>query len=262
MHRGGVRRGSAATIVVGVVLAFTHLATAIGNRGGVSAAGSGTLCSVIPFVGVRSQAGTYFVGIASADTVHAGSGGLVLSRDGGHFGAGTPRDVYGQAVRVDSLGGANDTLLQRAFERRGDRLVVVVPWDYDPGCQPTYWSRSARWIEPELEGFYTVRLRPDSTWAEGRPTFDAFAAGLQPYPHGSFFRAGYRGTDALRSRPSLDAREMFSLHRVLPLESRTARTGSTHLDPLKRWAMEHPALATKYPADAILQRHLQPDRAP
>ena len=211
------------------------------------------VCSLTPIPGQRDPHATYFVGAALPDTAPAGRGAVRPSDYGGHSGRGEPRAVYGQVVRADTLGGAHARLLTDAFERLASREVVIVPWDYDPACEPTYWSASARWVEPGLVGFYSVRLRPEPQWADGRPTFDAFRAGLQPYPHGPFFRAGYRGTDALRTRPSLDAREMFSFYHSLPTREEREWKGSTALDELRRWERAHPELARKYPADGILR---------
>jgi hypothetical protein len=67
------------------------------------------------------------------------------------------------------------------------------------------------------------------------------------------------GTDALRSRPSLDAREYFSLYAALPVDMREG--DSATLAPVRRWAAAHPALAGKYPADEILEMlELRPER--
>ena len=131
--------------------------------------------------------------------------------------------------------------------------MVVVPWDYDPGCEPTYWSRSARWIDSGLVGFYTLKLRSETQWVDAHPTFDAFTADLNPYPHGEFYRAGYRGTNALRSGVSLDARELFSLFRVLPFYDASDRVSPDALVPLRAWLAEHPELAKRYPADVMVR---------
>jgi hypothetical protein len=74
---------------------------------------------------------------------------------------------------------------------------------------------------------------------------------IPPYPHAPFLQAGYRGTDALKQRPSLDVREMFALYQALPT-SDEVRYGKGALDRLRRWEASHPALAKKYPADVIL----------
>ncbi len=218
-----------------------------------------SLCSRIPFPGTRDRLATYFVARALPDTILAGENGVHPDTNGGHWGAGSARNVYGQLVRIDTLGGASDTKLRQVLADRRSREVVVVPWDYDPACRPTYWSSSARWTDPGLMGFYRVRLRNEKEWADGRPTFDAFAADLTPYPYSPFYRAGYVGTDALRSRPSLDAREFFSLSSALPVAIREG--DSAALAPVRLWAAAHPALAEKYPADEILEMlGLRPER--
>ena len=210
-----------------------------------------SLCSLDPTIGVQDTSLTHFVGSALADTLPAGLGGVKPSREGGHWGPGRQRAVYGQLVRLDTLGGASADQVREALRRQGLRDVLVVPWDYDPGCEPTYWNGSAQWVEEGLVGFYKLKLRPQKQWHDGRPSFDAFAADLQPYPHGPFFREGYKGTDALRRRASLDAREMFQLYQVLPIWTK-AKLDTQALQPMERWARENPGLAGKYPADEIL----------
>lgn len=210
-------------------------------------------CSLVPIPMGRDTAATFFVGAAMADTVHAGVGTVRPSIYGGHWGPGTSRPVYGQVVRVDTLGGAHASALRSAFERTGARDVVVVPWDYDPACEPTFWSRSVRWVEPGLVGFYSVRLREAAHWAGGRPTFDAFHADLEPYPHGTFFEAGYRGTEALRARPSLDARGMFSLYEAIPPYEEQERHAAAALERIRAWESANPELARRYPAAEILE---------
>lgn len=210
------------------------------------------LCSFAPTTVVRDGDLTYFVGTALPDTVLAGLGHVKKpSSHGGHWGSGKKRAVYGQLVRADTLAGAGADRVRAAMARLRSRDLLLVPWDYDPGCEPTYWSPSARWVAPGLVGFYKVTLRAEKHWTDGRPTFDAFTADLEPYPHGPFFREGYRGTDAVRLRPSLSAREMFGLYEVLPIWAGQELNASA-LEPLERWAREHADLARKYPADEIL----------
>jgi hypothetical protein len=209
-----------------------------------------SLCSLSSFPLGRSSTGTYFVATTLSDTVLAGPGNVQLSQIGnGHWGPGRPRAVYGLLVRVDTLGGAQVASMRAAFARNRSREALIVPWDYDASCQPTYWTRSVQWVRPGSEGFYTVRARPPAEWINGRPTFDAFFADRHPYPHAPFFQAGYRGTDALRTRPSLTPAEMFSLHEALPTAS---PRDSAAVAPLRQWAAQHPDLAAKFPADVII----------
>ena len=227
----------------------------------VAPAGESTrarMCSLESLAIARDTAGTHFVATALADTVLAGPGSVRPSDQEGHSGPAHARPVHGQLMRIDTLGGANSEAVRAAAARSGTRDVVVVPWDYDPGCMPTYWSPSARWVEPGLTGFYTVRARPTSEWVGGRPTFDAFAAALEPYPHRRIFLAGYDGTGAFRRRASLTPVEMFSLYQALPPQgARTASGDSADLAPLRAWAAAHPELAIKHPADRMLDAALR-----
>jgi hypothetical protein len=204
-----------------------------------------------PVITPSSQWEPFFIGTALADTVYAGPGEVVPSADQGHWGKGAAREVYGQLVRIDLMKADTVAELLSALDA-ASRVVVVVPWDYDPSCRPTYWNRSARWVESELEGFYNVQLRPRSLWVDERPTFDAFMADLQPYPHAPLYQAGYNGTNALQERPSLNAREYFSLYSALPSEAEIAVGSSQALRRLNAWKSANPQLVTRYPADEIL----------
>ncbi len=211
------------------------------------------LCSLAPFPDARASQVTYLLGRARPDTVLAGKGDVEPTSHGGHWGRGAPRPVYGQLVTTNGFGGADSVSLARAFQRRSSRMVLIVPWDYDSGCETTYWNGSARWIRLRDPGMFALKLRPQSRWANGIPTLDAFVADLEPYPHGLFFQRGYRGTDALKTKPSLTAAEYFELYRALP-ERETFRT-----DPaaarrlLDAWERGNPHLAKKYPATKILE---------
>jgi hypothetical protein len=243
-------RGFKQLIVCGLVLIAALAIPTAGIPLSLRPTGSG-LCSLSPLPLGRDTAETYFVGTALADTILAGPGDVKPSPDGGHWGRGEPRAVYGQLVRVDTLGGAQAQVVREAIPNSQSRDVVIVPWDYDPACEPTYWSMSARWVEPGLVGFYEVKLRPRPQWAGNRPTFDAFTADLEPYPHGPFFGAGFRGANAVHSRAALNAREMFEFYARLPVW-REWKLDAQALEPLERWARENPTLANKYPADEVL----------
>jgi hypothetical protein len=245
------RHGRPGIGIVVTSLLLVALVFGIGNAAGTVASANklaaGARCSIVPVPFSRDTAATYFLAIPHSDTVPASLGNIAPSTHGGHSGPGKPRAVHGQVMRLDTVGGKQDTTVRRAFARNGTREVVIVPWDYDPGCETTYWDGTARWAEPGLVGFYSVNLREREHWSGDRPTFDAFLAAAKPYPHGQFFRRGYRGTDALQTRASLNAREMFSLYGALPAGGRGVTA------PLAQWRAQNPELALRYPADNIIK---------
>lgn len=212
-----------------------------------------SMCSLAPFSLWRQVGTTYFVGRALPESLLVGQGEVEPTRYGGHWGAGSERPVYGQVVRVIRLRGHEQEALEQAFASRGSRDVIVVPWDYDPECAPTFWSRSASWISTDAPGSYAVRLRPKQLWKDGQPVFDAFMAGLTPYPHGPFYERGYRGTDALRLRPSLSADEFFDFQGAWPFFS-SPRDYRVVRDSLINWSRRHPELAGKYPAADLIAK--------
>ena len=234
------------------LLATAPLPSADGSHHALASTSRTSLCSLVPLPYGRDPNVTYLVGVALPDTMLAGPGRVRPSREGGHWGTGRKRTIYGQLIRVDTLGGARADEIQQALAQQATRRVLIVPWDYDAGCEPTYWSGSARWVTSDLAGFYTVTPRPKRDWVQDIPTFDAFAADLEPYPHGPFFREGYRGTDALKTSPSLDSRELFDLYAALPTWKELERRDSSAFARVSQWAQRNPGLAMKYPADRVL----------
>jgi hypothetical protein len=210
-------------------------------------------CSVRPFSGARDPEVTYLLGTALPDTLLAGPGMIEPSAGPGHWGRGGERQIYGQVIQVERFGGADSTTLALAFGERSIAQAVIVPWDYDPSCRTTIRSRSAQWVPLGVPGMFTVRLRPESEWADGLPTFDAFMADLEPYPLGVLFQRGYRGTEALRTRPSLSAAEYFELYRALPERNMIRRDPEAAAALINRWEQAHPELAQKYPATEVLR---------
>src|SRR5688572_18297116 len=131
-------------------------------------------CSITVVPGYRVRADAVLLATASADTVLTGPGHIVPSVFGGHSGAGAPGPIFGQMFEVARFSGADSLRLATAFKTRGDMRVVIVPWDYDPACDPTRWSRGFAWVPVANAGTFTVALRPDSLWTDGIPVFDAF----------------------------------------------------------------------------------------
>jgi hypothetical protein len=236
--------------LVGLLLAGS---VASGTR--ISDEASPPVCSFTAFRGLRLAENTHLLGSAAADTLLAGPGNVRPSGERGHWGSGAPRAIYGQRVHVERFGGADSLRIAEAFQRQGHSQAVLVPWDYDEGCSTTIWSPSARWILPAEPGVFTVRLRPEVEWAQGLPTFDAFTADLQPYPHGLLFRKGYEGAE-LQTEPSLTAAEYYELYRRLPTQEMIQEQRVQAAAAVRAWAHANPAVAAKFPTARIL-RHLE-----
>lgn len=240
-----------------MLLALVTLGSAallMSGFGGASNTSARPLCSLAPFPDARFSGVTYLLGRARPDTVFAGKGGVQPSGRSGHSGPGAPRAVYGQLVTVDQFGGADSASLARAFKHRRSRVVLIVPWGYDASCERTYWNGSARWIRLRDPGMFTLELRPEAQWAKGMPTFDAFMADLEPYPHGLFYQREERGTEALKTMPSLTAAEYFELLRALPERETFKANPAAARQALDTWEQKNPSQAKKYPATKILER--------
>lgn len=211
-------------------------------------------CSLVQFPHVRDDATTFLLAVASSDTVLAGAGLVAPSPHPGHWGhAGPDHAIYGQVAQVHRIGGAHADFLSALLTQRANSLRLLVPWDYDPMCQPAPWARSARWVAPGNVGFYRARLRPDTLWVAGFPTFDVFHADLQPYPHGLFYEHGYRGTDSVRTPSALSAGELFDLYALLPTWcdwQRRPKAAALAIDSLRTQRAD---LTTRYPGAFILR---------
>lgn len=141
---------------------------------------------------------------------------------------------------------------ESTFVIRASREAVVVPWDYDPACQPVPWARSARWVTHAEPGFYRARPRPRAAWIQGRPTYDAFRADIEPYPHGKYFERGYRNTDSAQAPGALTPSEYFELYSALPASADAVRDPEAALARLLEWEASHPDQAKRFPATRVL----------
>ena len=186
----------------------------------------------------------FFTGTATADTLRAGPGSVRYGMGGGHFAAGVEREIYGQVVAVDALGG-------RAVEGWADGAeeVVVVPWDYDPSCRPLPWGRSARWVQPGTEGLYIAELRPPEQWVDDKPTVDLHNPGNLPYTATERMR-GMRSETPVDSmlRPA----QLFELYRALPSAGEIETAGTAALRGVRDWIERNPELVRRPPVDLLV----------
>jgi hypothetical protein len=221
-----------------------------------------TRCSLIPAVSFRDTTVTAVLGSALPDTIFAGPGSVVYSNYPGHWGDGRRDAFFAQLVDVARLAGADSQALEAHFAQHGDRRIALVPWDYAPDCRPVPWSRSARWVEDGNLAFYRLQLRAPAEWARGYPTFDVLAADLQPYPHGLFWRRGYRNSDSVRAGLGLTATEYFDLYAVLPTREESDGQSAAAFARLDAWLIANPSIAQRYPATLTLRLLRRPRQNP
>lgn len=227
---------SVATRITGTALAATALIAASARIAGA--------CSMRAPWAIRDTTMIGFIATADSDTLRSGPGAIRAIVEPGHSGRGAAREIYGQRVRLDQLGGR----ARRALPV-GSREAVLVPWDFSAGCQPVAWNRSARWLAPGTQGLFRARLRARAQWVDDIPTFDLHDPTQQPFPQAlersPFRRAGgalatvtpeqlLRLLDeipALRTQP--DSLEESELVRRLLADTATAR-----LYPVTEWVRE------------------------
>lgn len=180
------------------------------------------LADVSPFR--RGSDATHLLAVARADTALAGHGSVAPTGERGHWGSPRPDStVFGQVFRVERYGGAGAAALDSVLESGADLEIVVVLWDYDASCRPTYWSGSSQWVFPDSIIFFSAKLRPSTGWLEGRPTFDSFWGGELAYPFDALTQSVefYRHLDTVglpyrRRDGALTAEEVFRLVDELP----------------------------------------------
>jgi hypothetical protein len=257
MGRNSLRRFAFSRMQVAlrssVALALIALISGFAYSDDPSPASAG-FCSLVPIAALRDASVSFFVATARSDTVAAGAGSVRPSPFGGHWGPANNRAIYGQVVTIHELGGAAARVAESSFVRRAAREAVLVPWDYDPACQPVPWARSARWVIDARPGFYRARLRPPAEWADGRPTYDVYHADIEPYPHGLFFQRGYRHTDSAQMAAALTATEYFGLYAALPDAATTRCDPQRASRQLTDWEAAHPDQAGRFPATRILKQ--------
>ncbi|MEX2530923.1 MAG: hypothetical protein WD960_09125 [Gemmatimonadota bacterium] len=137
--------------------------------------------------------------------------------------------LVGQEFALEAVAGRDSEIL-RALDgfdgEEGPRRVVLVLWDYDPGCAPIPFKDGERLGIPGESVFAKGLLRERDLWSQGLPTFDLFFGGQHVYPfaatkHGresaeSLQRSRAERGDTLPPPPHLAASEAFELVHSLP----------------------------------------------
>lgn len=204
-------------------------------------------CSLSAWFGAPTRpVDALFIGRALADTVETGPGSIRYTLEQGHFGRPVARTIYGQVISVERLSAAVSPALRAQVRAVGDR-VVLVPWDYDAGCAPVPWARSAQWVDAGERGVFTARLREREHWVSDIPTFDVSAPQMVPYP-----AAIPRGTRTAYVGAALSADELLDFMDSLPTSEEFRRDPPRALARIEGWARAHPELAARFPSRQAL----------
>lgn len=218
-------------------------------------------CSKVPVTVQRWSPNTVnFIGTALADTVKTGPGGIRYVIESGHFGPAGDRVIYGQRVAVERLPLAEQKMLPS-----GARELILIPWDYTASCEPTPWTRSARWLPVGTRGIYNAILRAPEHWINGVPTLDVMSPTGLPY-------RGIPTNSSETQLPMLSVDELFEIIKFLPDPELAKTDPEAATRPILQWAETHVELVERYPAkglvwDAVYQvsftrmRNTKPDIA-
>ena len=208
---------------------------------------SSTRCTMGIRPGARDSLTTTLLGRATRDTIEAGGG--VVDKSIWYW---SRRAIYGQVIRVDSMLGPGSIRARRALSARRSTEVLVVPWGNNSGCGLDVWRHSALWTTPDSSGLFALRLRPDSFWVSGRPTFDAFFAGNYSYADGPYtVGPHFVFNGSTRADRSMTPAELFALYAALPPV--TQLRDSIALGRFQAWLRANPTARTRYPGSDILQ---------
>lgn len=239
-HIDKLLHGLALTVTVGASLGWLDSAAHVE----VSPSASCTM-GIAP--GARASLNTMLLlGRATPDTIEAGGG--VVDQSIWRY----DRVIYGQVVRVDSMLGPEANAVRRSLNARQSTEVLVVPWGNNQGCGIDIWRPSALWTTPDSSGLFAVRLRAESLWVSGRPTFDAFFARNYSYADGPYTvgpHTVFNGPTGskLEGNPSMTAGEVFALYTAL------SSVDSLAIARLRAWVRANPGVRTRYPGNQILQ---------
>ena len=210
------------------------------------------LCSLVDFPTERRADVVYFLAKARPDTVPVTAGTVTPGTGEGHSGWSQPRALYGQVLASEKVGRPWQALLPVNTSE-----IVLVPWDYGPGCEPIYWTRSAQWVPPGTRGVFRARLRDRKHWAGSRPTFDVLAPEFTPYPIAQGLRR-FRNSERPNRKDSdreLSPDEFLEFVEVMPREDSLKAYPDSAVSAAKAWAHRNAELANAWPAAQML-RHI------
>lgn len=175
-------------------------------------------CTLSPVFTLHPDNGVVLLVSGTSDTVAAGPGEIRGSGYGGHIGPRRRGEIYGQVVDVRRVGGP-------AAAGLAPGRAVVVPWDYDPACEPTAWGRSALWLRSNAQRALAAQLRRREHWVSDLPTFDiVYTEMLQPAP----------------DRQPDEAELLFDYHAQLPSRSQLRRGPWKAVEPARAWLAANP----------------------
>ncbi len=203
-------------------------------------------CSLTPGFHPRLEnGGTVMLAIPTADTLRAGAGTLRLGEGGGHSGPGRREVIYGQRFQV----------FRSTLERYGlidDTIhAVLVPWDYDAGCEPVPWSRSAHWLSSTDTLLVSATRRDTAHWAGGIPTYDVTAVPQSVYD-GRHQPNQYTWVKVDTTVPLNTPQELLEMLTRLPRSADLLTGDERVLDAIHAWALTHPEIAERNPSSEMI----------
>jgi len=204
-------------------------------------------CTRDPFPIFRAD--IYFIAVPLERTVDTGPNTYGCGQSES-IGGECPSRILGQEVTVLRTGGSQSGRLNKALKKSRNKALLV-PWDDDPACKRMVWNSPTLPWRSGHRGMFVAKLRPESEWAEEKPTFDIHPAFTEPYPDALFYRRGWRQTRPIE-RGDLSVEQYWRLYEALP-EYKTAKENpKLALETFNKWVKAHPDLANRYPAKRIV----------
>jgi hypothetical protein len=197
-------------------------------------------------IGIARSPGAYMVFVASRDSVAVPAWSRPSARPP------ESSTAFGQLVRVTRF--LDGTATRSAdLPASGFEMAVLVPWGLSAGCGTTGWGGASHlWVRSSEPAFVNASLRPRSAWANGIPTFDVYVAYEEPFPHEPWLSANHVVEPPRDRGQILTADEYFQLYTALPTFEDWERGPHESRVRIRAWLASRPALASKYPASALL----------
>lgn len=159
-----------------------------------------------------------------------------------------PRQVPAQVMRVRDVAGYRTAAI-RAGLRASGGTAVFVRYGISMSCGPMPALDGAL-DSAGVSGLYVASPRPEDRWVDGRPTFDVYRAPHYPLPQRLSGPSGHMVMTRVSSKPTMTARELFTMYRELWAESVSVGDRSPE-SRIRSWLARRRSAAMKHPAEEV-----------
>ena len=216
------------------------IAVAAATTWGVTDATSAARCSYIATYPSAVGKHTFLLATATPAVVTTETDSIDLFR--------RRRVVPGQVMRVRDVAGYRTAAIRAGLRKSGNTAVFVrygISMSCGPMAEPDGALDSAG-----VSGLYVASPRSEDRWVDGRPTFDVYRAPHYPLPQRLSGPSGHFVATYATSKPTMTARELFTMYRALWAESVSVGDRSPETR-IRNWLARHRSTARKHPAEQV-----------